>query len=84
MRIAVIDTTIDGDLIGGGHTFLPKLLKGLIAKGHEVRLITKGVPNEKVFKQIEESEAILHTSLWDREGFVEETNTPWHANQHAL
>lgn len=73
MKIAVIDTTIDDDLIGGAHTFLPKLLKGLVAKGNEVHLITKGTPNEKVFRQIEESKAILHTNLWEADGFVEET-----------
>ena len=73
MKIAVIDTTIGGELIGGAQTFLPKLLKGLIDKGNEVHLITKGAPNEKVFRQIEESKAILHTDLWDADGFVEET-----------
>jgi glycosyltransferase involved in cell wall biosynthesis len=73
MKIAVIDTTIDGELIGGAQTFLPKLLKGLIDKGSEVHLITKGAPNEKVSRQIEESKAILHTSLWNAEDFVEET-----------
>lgn len=73
MKIAVIDTTIDGELIGGAQTFLPKLLKGLIGKGHEVHLIVKGTPNEKVSRQIEESKAILHTNLWNADGFVEET-----------
>ncbi len=73
MKIAVIDTTIDGELIGGAHTFLPKLLKGLIAKGNEVHLITKGTPNEKVRKEIEESKVILHPNLWPADGFVEET-----------
>jgi len=73
MKIAVIDTTIGGELIGGAQTFLPKLLKGLIGKGNEIHLITKGAPNEKVSRQIEESKAILHTNLWDAEGFVEET-----------
>ncbi len=73
MKIAVIDTTIDGELIGGAQTFLTKLLKGLIANGSEVHLITKGKPNEKVRQEIEESKAILHTDLWDASGFVEET-----------
>lgn len=73
MKIAVIDTTIGGELIGGAQTFLPKLLKGLIAKGSEVHLITKDAPNEKVSKEIEELNVILHTNLWNAEGFVEET-----------
>jgi glycosyltransferase involved in cell wall biosynthesis len=73
MKIAIIDTTNSGEPIGGAHIFLAKLLKGLIAKGHEVHLITNGSPNEKVFLQIEESKAILHPNLLDTDGFVEET-----------
>ncbi len=73
MKIAVIDTTIDGENIGEAHLFLPELLKGLTAKDNEVHLITKRAPNEKVFGQIEESKAILHTNLWNAAGFVEET-----------
>ncbi len=73
MRIAVIDTTIDGELIGGAQTFLPKLLKGLLEKDNEVHLITKGHLNGKVCRQIEESKVTLQTDLWDAAGFVEET-----------
>lgn len=73
MKIAVIDTTIDGDLIGGGHTFLPTLLTGLTGKNHEVHLILKALPHEKVRRQIEESGAIPHIGLWNADGFVEET-----------
>lgn len=75
MKIAVIDTTIDGELIGGAQTFLPKILNGFVRNGHETHLIAKGIPNEKVFRQIEESNAILHTNLWNKDGFVEE-NAP--------
>lgn len=75
MKIAVIDTTIDGELIGGAQTFLPKILNGFVQSRHETHLIAKGIPNEKVFRQIEESNAILHTNLWNNHGFVEE-NTP--------
>jgi hypothetical protein len=73
MKIAVIDTTINGTALGEAHRFLPEFLKGLIAKGHEVHLITKGAPNEKIRQQIEESKAILHTNLWNPDDFVEET-----------
>lgn len=73
MKIAVIDTTIDGTALGAAHLFLPEFLKGLIAKGGEVHLITKGTPNEKILRQIEESKAIQHTNLWNPDGFVEET-----------
>ncbi len=75
MKIAVIDTTIDEDLIGGAHTFLPKLFNGLISKGHEVHFLTKAVPNEKVFRQISESGVLLHSEVWESQGFVEE-NVP--------
>ncbi|HVE57173.1 MAG TPA: hypothetical protein VNB22_10115 [Pyrinomonadaceae bacterium] len=73
MKIAVIDTTIDGATLGEAHLFLPEFLKGLNAKGNEVHLITKGAPNEKILRQIEASRAILHTDLWRADGFVEET-----------
>lgn len=75
MKIAVIDTTIDGELIGGAQTFLPKILNGFVQNGNETHLIAKGIPNEKVSRKIEESNAVLHTNLWDKNGFVEE-NTP--------
>jgi glycosyltransferase involved in cell wall biosynthesis len=70
MRIIAADTTIDGDLIGGAQTFLPKLLKGLVNKGHEVHLIAKGEPNEKVSLQIADSGACLHTDIWDAHGLI--------------
>ena len=73
MKIAVIDTTIDDAPLGEAHLFLPGFLKGLIAKGNEVHLVTKRAPNEKVLGQIQSSEAILHTNLWNAEDFVEET-----------
>jgi glycosyltransferase involved in cell wall biosynthesis len=73
MKIAVIDTTIDGELIGGAQTFLPKLLSGLRARGNDVHLITKGVPNKKVLPKIEESGAILHQGIWNPDDFVEDS-----------
>ena len=73
MKIAVIDTIIDSDQIGGAHAFLPKLLTGLIAKGNEVHLIAKGRSSEKFRREIEDSKAILHIDLWQADGFVEET-----------
>ncbi len=74
MKIAVIDTTIDSEPGGGGAPlFLPKLLRGLTARGNEVHFITKGTPTENIRREIEESNAILHTALWEANGFVEET-----------
>lgn len=71
MKIAVIDTTIDGETIGGAQTFLPKLLAGLRERGNEVHLITKGIPNKKVRAKIEESKATLHCEIWNPNDFVE-------------
>jgi glycosyltransferase involved in cell wall biosynthesis len=65
MRVAVIDTTIDDDFIGGAQTFLPKLLNGLVAKGHEVHLVAKREPNEKVRPRLERSGAHINTSIWN-------------------
>lgn len=73
MKIAVIDTTIDDELIGGAHTFLPNLLAGLIDRGHEIHFITKGKPNEKVRERIDSLAMTQHRGLWDAAGFVEET-----------
>ena len=53
MKIRVIDTTIDGELIGGAHTFLPRLLSGLQGLGHDVELITAGPPNKRVLPSLE-------------------------------
>lgn len=74
MKIAIIDTTMDGELIGGAQTFLPDFIAGFIKTGNEVHLITKGLPNPKIRREIEQSGVILHTNLWQGR-FVEE-NVP--------
>ena len=38
MRIAIIDTTVGGEGIGGAHTFLPDLVSGLMGQNHELHL----------------------------------------------
>lgn len=73
MRIIIVDTTIDEELIGGGHTFLPILIKGLISKGHELHLVTKGAPNKKLVEYIIDSGVHVHSNLWSKNSFVEET-----------
>lgn len=72
MKIVFIDTTIDESLIGGGHTYLPKLLKGLKLKGHEMYLVTKEKPNDKVYDSIIESGVILHSNLINKYVLVQE------------
>ncbi len=72
MKIVITDTTIDGPMIGGAQTFLPLLMHGLYKEGHEVHLVTKGTPDKKIRKQVEESRAILHTSLWRKKGLPQD------------
>ena len=73
MKIAVIDTTIDGDSSDELQAFLPKVFEGWHSKGHEVHLITKLAPNENVVKEFADAGAILHSNIWNAQGFVEET-----------
>jgi glycosyltransferase involved in cell wall biosynthesis len=71
LKIVIVDTTIHSELIGGAQTFLPLLIKGLHNKGNEVHLIAQGNPNIKVEKQIHESGAIVHTSIWSKNDLPE-------------
>jgi glycosyltransferase involved in cell wall biosynthesis len=72
MRIAAIDTTLGSELIGGAQTFLAKLASGLSSKSHEVHLISKGEPSEKIGAQIRESGADLHAGIWNTSGLVDD------------
>ena len=72
MRIVIVDTTLQGPLIGGAQTFLPFLIKGLYAKGHEVHLVANDKPDKRIEKQITESGAIMHSRLWKRNTLVED------------
>ncbi|MDZ4792711.1 MAG: glycosyltransferase family 4 protein [Bacteroidota bacterium] len=70
MKIVVIETIIDGPIIGGGNLYLPGLIKGLVQNGHEVHLVVKGTPNVKVLDFINESGAIIHDKPWKKKGLV--------------
>jgi glycosyltransferase involved in cell wall biosynthesis len=72
LKIVIVDTTLQGPLIGGAQTFLPSLIKGLHQHGHEIHLISTGKPDQRVSKQIESSGAILHTGLWNKRDFAED------------
>lgn len=73
MKIAFIDTTICGELIGGAQTFLFKLADGLALSGHEVHVVSNGSGNNKIRRQIQDSQAAVHADLWESSGLVEET-----------
>lgn len=77
MKIAVVDTTIGGDLIGGAQLFLPPLLAGLVARGHEVSLVANGGPNGKVRGAIAASGARVHSNIWGGTGLVDDELGGW-------
>ncbi len=71
MRLVILDTTVHGSLIGGGHLYLPPLLSGLLAKGNDVHLVTAGRPNDRIYYQLINSGVALHTAVWDSDQYVE-------------
>lgn len=73
MKIAVIDTTVHGQLIGGGHLIVTKLLHGLVGRGHDVHLVTADTPNEIIRRRIEETGATQHQRLWRRSSPVDDS-----------
>lgn len=70
MRIAVIDTTIHGPLIGGAQTFLPVLLRGLAARGHEVHLLAKGKPDPRIESEL--GAVSVDINVWEGPGIAED------------
>ena len=60
-----------GPEIGGGHFFVPGLASSLVQRGHRVHLVGEGPPHPRLFGPIAESGAVLHTDLWPRPAFVE-------------
>jgi glycosyltransferase involved in cell wall biosynthesis len=72
MRVVFLDTTMDGTLFGGAHTFLHKIFEGLNQKGIEVHFITKGTPIAKTAVNIENAGAIFHNKIWKKSSLVED------------
>jgi len=66
MKIVFVETTIDESLIGGGHTYLPKLARGLIQAGHEVHLVTKDTPDHKILPLLQACGIIIHSHIWSK------------------
>ncbi|MBC7900780.1 MAG: glycosyltransferase family 4 protein [Saprospiraceae bacterium] len=73
MRIAFADTTLDGSIIGGAHTFLVQIMRGLSRKGHEIHLISKGDPLAKSAANIADSGARIHPNLWRHDALVNDS-----------
>ena len=72
LKIVIVDSTNHMELIGGGHLFLPALIKGITGRGHEVHLVVKGKPNPRIAGQISESGAIMHERPWKHNGIMED------------
>jgi len=72
MKISIVDTTLSGDLIGGAQVFLPRLLSGLVQRGHHVKLLTRGSINERVRAAIVGSGASIDTDVLGRPGLIED------------
>lgn len=72
MKIIFVDTTVHQPPIGGGHLYLPGLMKGLIERGHEVHLVVKAEPDKKIAGLIHDSKAIVHIKPWKKDGLVED------------
>ena len=72
MRIAIVDTEMSGSLIGGAQIFLARLLKGITERGNEVHFISKGIPAARSSEKIVESNAVIHTDLWNGTGLVDD------------
>ena len=72
MRIVFVDTTMDGPLVGGAHTFLVELMTGLTKRGDDVHFISKGAPRAKSSAGIHDSGARIETRLWDGSQLVDD------------
>ena len=73
MRIVVIDTTVHGEMIGGGHLIVVPLLKGLKDLGHEVHYVAADTPNPIIRDRIASTAVTMHKRLWNREALIEDS-----------
>jgi len=73
MRIVVIDTTVHGEMIGGGHLIVVPLLRGLKRLGHEVHYVSTDTPNPIINDKIISTGVTLHKRLWDPDGLIEDS-----------
>src|SRR5215213_2471659 len=81
MKIAVINKNSSSALSGEARLFLPKLLTGLLEKGNEIHLITKELPEEKIFRESGAANENLHVNLWNAGELALETSVSLLATQ---
>ena len=77
MKILFIDTTNHWDEVGGGHTYLPGLMRRLVQRGHDVHLVTQEEPNPILTAPIRDSGASVHERPWGNASIVEDSVDPF-------
>jgi glycosyltransferase involved in cell wall biosynthesis len=72
MRIAVIDTTVHGDQIGGGHLIVVHLLAGLVERGHDVHFVCAATPNAVINDRIIATGVTIDQRPWGAAALVDD------------
>jgi glycosyltransferase involved in cell wall biosynthesis len=73
MKVAVIDTTVHGNMIGGGHLIAVELLRGLIARGHDVHFVSADTPNLAIKDKIASTGVSMHQAIWNNSAPVDDS-----------
>lgn len=73
MKVAVIDTTVHGSMIGGGHLIVVDLLRGLAARGHDVHFVSADTPNPSIREKIASTGVRMHRSVWNNADPVDDS-----------
>lgn len=76
MKVLFADTTNHLGPIGGGHLYLPELLKKLEGRGIETHLVTAGTPHHLLTQPLKESGVRIHIKPWQVEGILEDKIEP--------
>lgn len=77
MKIVIIDTTVHGKMIGGGHLMVVPLLEGLKRRGHDVHFVSADTPNPIIYEEIRATGVSRHKRLWNLESLVEDSTRPF-------
>lgn len=72
MKIVLVDTTNHSREVGGGHIILPQIGHGLVARGHDVHLVTGGTPNRIIADHLKTSHIRVDQQPWGADGLVED------------
>src|SRR5947207_2668791 len=72
LNAVVVDTTLEGPIIGGAQTFLSDLAAGLVSRGVTVSIVTSGEIQERIAAPLLRSGAVIHKNLWPSPALVED------------